>query len=153
MDAVTDEDGSTQGVMLRNPKSNYSLRFRPFMLARNTEPGIEGTLRLATDVEGERLRATLPKDRQTPEQREEAKQSRTRGAFEGKRALVLEILPAEPAHMSRDELNAALHARGQSWSFDSIRAVMTAVIADGAAVDLSDGGRAAPRQWARRVTS
>ena len=53
LDALASEDGNVDGVLLRNGKSNYSLRFRPLLLVRNSEPGIEGTLRTATDAEAE----------------------------------------------------------------------------------------------------
>jgi RecA-family ATPase len=148
MDAVEAEDGA-DGVILRNPKSNYSMKFRPVLLLRNTEPGVEGTLRLAAEHEAEALRALLPKERLSPAEREQAKTDKNRGAFESRRDQVLEALPEQPAHMSRDQLSGALLARGQSWSFETIRAVMASLISDGKAVDLSDGSRSSPRQWAR----
>jgi hypothetical protein len=48
LDAAQDDNGS-EGIILRNAKSNYSAKFKPFALARNTEPGIEGTLRVLSE--------------------------------------------------------------------------------------------------------
>lgn len=153
LDGVEDDDANVQGVLLRNRKSNYSLRFKPLLLVRNTEPGIEGTLRLATDVEADELKALLPRDRQSAETREQAKQSRDKDRRDARRALVLEVLPEEPGHMNREALSDALQARGQSWSFDTLRAVVEGLIRDKLAVDLSDGARSKPRQWARKRDS
>jgi len=55
IDAVSDEATGAKGLRLRNKKSNYSLEFEEVMLARNTEPGIEGTIRLATAGEAAEL--------------------------------------------------------------------------------------------------
>lgn len=150
LDAIDDEESTVQGVLLRNRKSNYSLRFGPVLLVRNTEPGIEGTLRLATDDEAAQLKAALPRERQSAETREQTKQTREREQRDSRRTLVLEMLPPAPDHMSRESVRDALQARGQSWSFDTIRAVVEGLIRDGLAVDLSDGKRSSSRQWARK---
>jgi hypothetical protein len=50
MDAFEDEQGR-EWVRFRHRKSNYSAKFPDLVLARNEEPGIEGTVRLATEAE------------------------------------------------------------------------------------------------------
>lgn len=150
LDAIDDDEANVQGVLLRNRKSNYSLRFKPILLVRNTEPGIEGTLRLATEAEADELKALLPRDRQSADQRAQEKENRDRERHEKRRSLVLGLLPDPPAAMSRDELSAALQGKGQTWGFDTIRMIVAGLIRDGLAVDLSDGSRSSPRQWARK---
>jgi hypothetical protein len=150
MDAIADDEGNVDGVMLRNRKSNYSLRFKPILLVRELEPGIEGTLRKATEAEADALKALLPKERQSPGEREQAKQSQDRERNEKRRTVVLETLPMAPAHMCRDELAAALQRQGHAWGFDTIRTVVAGLIREGDVVDLSDGSRSRPRQWARK---
>jgi RecA-family ATPase len=55
------EENGLHGVLLRNRKSNYSLPFDELVLVRNTEPGIEGTLRLAFDAEAAQLHSKSKK--------------------------------------------------------------------------------------------
>jgi hypothetical protein len=148
LDLIADEDSAVEGVLMRNTKSNYSLRFRPLLLSRNTEPGIEGTLRPATGYEEGLLRALLPKDRQTAEQRAENKQARVRESFSADCELVASLLPTAPAFWTRDQLWSALEARGQSWGHARLTKAVTALMTDHRAVDLSDGAKSKPRQWA-----
>lgn len=59
MDAVQSKDGA-RAVLLRNRKSNYSLEFDDLVLLRSSEPGSEGTLRLATEAERKQFETTAP---------------------------------------------------------------------------------------------
>jgi hypothetical protein len=149
LDLIADEEDDLEGILLRNPKSNYSLRFRPLLLVRNSEPGIEGTLRPAEPDEEEALKTLLPKERQSTKQRDEAKQSRDRAIFEERCELVAGLLPAAPEHMNRDQLGAALESHGHRWGYDTIRRVVAHLIDAGRVGDLSDGSKAKPRKWAR----
>src|SRR5262249_40116624 len=139
-----------EGVILRNSKSNYSLKFRPMVLVRNTAPGIEGTLRLANAAEEEALRAALPKERQTLEQRTKETQDRKRGAFEADSAAVLALLPVAPAHMSGTAIETALKAAGTPKTDKTIRGILERLVTAELVVDLSNGAQSKPRQWARK---
>lgn len=151
MDAIVSPDGTIDGVHLKNPKSNYSMRFQPLLLARNTEPGIEGTLRIANDFEAETLRAALPKDRQSADERAKARQERSRGAFQTNESRVLDLLPVAPAHISGMTIETELRAAGTPMSDKTIRGILDRLVIAGRAVDLSDGAQSKPRQWARRI--
>ncbi len=63
MDAVQDGEAGLEGVLFRNRKSNYSALFPDLVLARNAEPGIEGTLRLASEDEAQTLGSKQGADR------------------------------------------------------------------------------------------
>jgi hypothetical protein len=155
MDAVTDDDAGIEGVLFRNLKSNYSLRFRPLVLVRNTDPGIEGTLRPANRDETDALRAVLPADRQSPSDRDQAKQNRKREAFEADCERILEILPPAPKHMSTSALDTELRAAGTPKSDKTLKGLLDYLASEKGGkriTDLSDGKQASARMWARGGT-
>jgi hypothetical protein len=149
MDAIADDEGNVDGVMLRNRKSNYSLRFKPMLLVRNTEQGIEGTLRQATPAEADDLAAALPKERQSAGQRDQIRQNQKRGAFEADCAAVLALMPTAPKHITGTALETALRAAGTPKSDKTLRGILERLVEEARVVDLSNGAQSKPRQWAR----
>jgi RecA-family ATPase len=147
LDPIESDDGA-QGVILRNRKSNYSMTFPDMVLMRNTEPGTEGTLRPASEAEEEAFRDALPRARQTAKQREEARSDAKQARFEAECEAILSCLPTEPAHMSRDELLGALSAVGRGCSHHTLAPRIAKLMQDGRMVDLSDGSRSSPREYA-----
>jgi AAA domain-containing protein len=149
MDAITSDDGGVDGVQFSNPKSNYSLRFRPLLLIRNTDPGIEGTLRLASESEAGTLRELLPRDRQTPAQREVAKTTAKTTKFEAECDAVVACLPEAPASMNRGELLGALGGVGGPSNAHALEPKLAHLLREGRVIDLSGGGSARARQYCR----
>jgi RecA-family ATPase len=149
LDAVADDDVDVEGIILRNPKSNYSLKFRPMLLMRNTEPGIEGTLRQATKEETARLEAVLPKERMSATERDEAKTTAKRTKFDAECDAVIACLPDAPGYVNRDELLGALAKMGRGCSHNTLETRIAALRKEGRMVDLSNGARSVPRQYAK----
>jgi hypothetical protein len=150
MDGIESPDGSIEGVILRNTKSNYSLKFKPMALVRNTEPGIEGTFRLATAAEEEALKAVLPKGRRTDEERAKETQDRKRGAFEADSEAVLALVPHTPGYVSNTTIETALKAAGTPLSDKTIKGILERLASGGHVVDLSNGAQSKPRRWTRK---
>lgn len=144
MDVVKAKD-SQRAVRLHNSKSNYSPEFGDLLLVRNSEPGVEGTLRLATTLETEKFGVT-------DAGRAKAREDKTRGAFEADCERVLEHLPIGPAHMTSGALDGALRAAGKALGDKTLKRILEhlASPAGGQVVtDLSNGAQSKPRQWAR----
>ncbi|HEY5377642.1 MAG TPA: AAA family ATPase [Polyangiaceae bacterium] len=144
MDAVKTKDGA-RAVKLHNGKSNYSPEFDDLLLVRNAERGVEGTLRLATELEGEKFGIT-------ESGRELAKQTKKRHAFEAVCDAILGFIPAAPGHTTVVALDAALRAIGKPLGDKTLNTALQRLASAAGAnriVDLSSGAQSKPRQWAR----
>jgi len=150
LDAVVTEDGDLEGVRLSNPKSNYSMRFPPLLLLRNSEPGIEGTLRLATPAEAQELGERLPRSQQNSEQRNKATRSRKQEIFDAECTAVLGLVPMAPKHTSVTAILTELRAAGTPKGDKTVKGILEHLAAKGFIVDLSSGAQSKARQWARR---
>ncbi len=143
-DALKSDDGE-RAVRLRNDKSNYSPEFEDLILLRNSEPGTEGTLRLASTVEAEPFGGN-------PAGREKAKQAKAKTAFGTNCDLVLAQLPLAPQHTTLTAIEAGLRAAGTGLSDKTLKLILERLASSaggGRAVDLSGGAQAKARQWAR----
>ncbi len=102
LDAVKAEDGS-RAVKLSNPKNNYAPQFDDVTLVRNTVPGAEGTLRVASEDEAV---AFTPNREDRAEKRDRANVERSITDAR----VIISILTATPGIGAR-ELKAALRSQ------------------------------------------
>jgi hypothetical protein len=145
VDVVQDPTTAAEGLRLRNRKNNYSLKFPEMVLARNNEPGTEGTLRLASAFE---VAALDPKQNAA-----KAKQGAAKDTWGAECDAVLAQVPAFPAHTPTGRIDAALRASGTVVGEKKLTRILdhlASVEGGNRIVDLSDGAQSKPRQWARK---
>jgi hypothetical protein len=125
-------------VFFIQSKSNYS---RPMFDELRLVRGPGGLLRAATAEEEQRRDDGVAR----------TKCDEVKRQFEEDMALVYSILPVAPKTASRSDIEAALAKLGKRWGDKRLEVALAGLDRDGRAEDLSDGRRAAPRQWVRTV--
>lgn len=146
LDAVENQETGARGLRFRNRKSNYSLEFPELMLVRNSDPGIEGTLRLAGLDETEQL---SPKTKDT-----KAREASNRESWSAECEAVLSRVPVEPLHATNALIDGALRKAGLALGEKKLKKILEYLASEDAGFairDLSDGAQSKPRQWSRKA--
>jgi AAA domain len=144
MDVQKTKDGA-RAVKLHNSKSNYSPEFDDMLLVRNSDPGIEGTLRKATAFECEAFGFNEG-------DRTKAREAKTRDEFSVDCEAVLALIPDAPAHIASGALDAALRSIGKVYGDKKLTKLLQHLagsVGGKLITDLSNGAQCKPRQWAR----